>query len=127
MEETKQEPERQDAPLSPEEILGRAKKENEKLGDERQRGRMAWGNYAGFIATLFAAVIILFAELFTRDRIPTEVYLIMFSGIAAQDIAQACVCAKKFRVTYIVTSVLTTAGAVMFWAVWIMELCGVAL
>ena len=67
--------------LSSEEILERAKKENEKLGDERQRGRMAWGNYAGFIATTFAAAIVLIVEVCVHDRLPTEIYVILFSGI----------------------------------------------
>ena len=113
--------------LSPEEIVARAKRENEKLGDERQRGRMAWGNYAGFIASTLAAAIVLLVEVCVGDRLPTEIYVILFSGIAAQNIAQACVCAKKFRALYIVISVLITAGVVMFWVTWIMELCGVAL
>ncbi len=120
-------PETENAELSPEEIVARAKRENEKLGDERQRGRMAWGNYAGFIATTLAAVIVLLVEVCVGDRLPTEIYVILFSGIAAQNIAQACVCAKKFRALYIVISVLITAGVVMFWVTWIMELCGVAL
>ena len=88
---------------------------------------MAWGNYAGFIATTLAAVIVLLVEVCVGDRLPTEIYVILFSGIAAQNIAQACVCAKKFRALYIVISVLITAGVVMFWVTWIMELCGVAL
>ena len=113
--------------LSPEEILTRAKKENEKLGDERQRGRMAWGNYAGFIATTLAAAIVLLVEVCVGDRLPTEIYVILFSGIAAQNIAQACVCAKKLRAVFIVTSVIITAGVLMFWVMWILELCGVAL
>ncbi len=113
--------------LSSEEILERAKKENENLGDERQRGRMAWGNYAGFIATILSAVIVLIVKTFLRGSIPNEIFAIFASGIAAQNIAQACVCTKKFRTLYIVTSVLITAGAVLYWVMWILELCGVVL
>ena len=120
-------PETENAELSPEEIVARAKKENEKLGDERQRGRMAWGNYAGFLAATLAAVIVLLVEVCVGDRLPAEIYVILFSGIAAQNIAQACVCTKKLRAVCIVTSVLITASAVIFWVTWIMELCGVNL
>lgn len=113
--------------LSSEEILERAKRENEKLGDERQRGRMAWGNYAGFIATTFAAAIVLLVEVCVHGRLPTEIYVILFSGIAAQNIAQACVCTKKLRTVCIVTSVIITAVVAIFWVMWILELCGVVL
>ena len=126
-EEIKSSTETEEKNLSPEEILTRAKKENEKLGDERQRGRMAWGNYAGFIATTLAAAIVLLVEVCVGDRLPTEIYVILFSGIAAQNIAQACVCAKKLRTVCIVTSVLITAVVLMYWVMWILELCGVNL
>ena len=120
-------PETGDAELSPEEIVARAKRENEKLGDERQRGRMAWGNYAGFLATTLAAAIVLLVEVCIGDRLPTEIYVILFSGIAAQNIAQACVCTKKLRALCIVTSVIITAVVAIFWVMWILELCGVVL
>lgn len=121
----KTEKESEAEPLSPEEILGRAKRENEKMGDERQRGRMTWGNQAGFIAATLAAAIVVFVEVFALDRAPTEIYAILFAGIAAQYIAQACVCVKKWRPFYIVTSVIITACVVFFWVAWILELCGV--
>ena len=126
-EERDQEAEIKETSLSPEEIVARAKRENEKLGDERQRGRMAWGNYAGFIATTLAAAIVLLVEVCVGDRLPTEIYVILFSGIAAQNIAQACVCAKKVRTVFIVTAVMIAAGTAMFWVMWILELCGVNL
>ncbi len=40
-EENRETAEINETQLSPEEIVARAKRENEKLGDERQRGRMA--------------------------------------------------------------------------------------
>ncbi len=120
-------PEAENTELSPEEIVARAKRENEKLGDERQRGRMAWGNYAGFIATTLAAAIVLLVEVCVGDRLPTEIYVILFSGIAAQNIAQACFCTKKVRTVFIVTAVMIAAGTAMFWVMWILELCGVNL
>ena len=126
-EERDQEAEIKETSLSPEEIVARAKKENEKLGDERQRGRMAWGNYAGFLATTLAAAIVLLVEVCIGDRLPTEIYVILFSGIAAQNIAQACVCTKKLRALCIVTSVIITAVVAIFWVMWILELCGVVL
>ena len=126
-EENRETAETNETQLSPEEIVARAKKENEKLGDERQRGRMAWGNYAGFLASTLAAAIVLLVEVCVGDRLPTEIYVILFSGIAAQNIAQACVCAKKLRAVSIVTSVLITACAVLYWVMWILELCGVNL
>ena len=126
-EENRETAETNETQLSPEEIVARAKRENEKLGDERQRGRMAWGNYAGFIATTLAAAIVLLVEVCVGDRLPAEIYVILFSGIAAQNIAQACVCAKKLRAVSIVTSALITACAVLYWVMWILELCGVSL
>ncbi len=111
--------------LSPEEILKRAKRENEKLGDERQRGRLKWGNYAGFIALELAVAIVLLVKVCTQDAVPTEIFAMLFTGIAAQNIAQACVCVKKLRPFYIVICVLIAACAVAYWVFWILGLCGV--
>ena len=118
-------PENAEKELSPEEILKRAKRENEKFGDERQRGRIVWGNYAGFIALELAVVIVLLVKVCTQDAVPTEIFAILFTGIAAQDIAQACVCVKKLRPFYIVIDVLIAACAVTYWVFWILGLCGV--
>ena len=118
--------------LSPEEILERAKKENEKLGDERQRGRMQWGNYAGFLATTLACVIVMLVTTFVNGEVPIGLMAILFTGIAAQNIAQACVyracvSGKKVRVASAVCAALITVGAAIYWALWILELCGVSI
>ena len=113
--------------LSPEEILERAKKENEKLGDERQRGRMLLGNYAGFLATTLACVIVMLVTTFINGVVPTGIMAILFTGIAAQNIAQACVSGKKVRVVSAVCAALITVGATIYWVLWILELCGVSI
>ena len=113
--------------LSSEEILERAKKENEKLGDERQRGRMLWGNYAGFLATTLACVIVMLAMTFVNGVVPTGIMAILFTGIAAQNIAQACVSGKKVRTVSAVCAALITVGALIYWVLWILELCGVSI
>lgn len=113
--------------LTPEEILARAKKENEKLGDERQRGRMLWGNYAGFIAVTLACVIVMLVTTFVSGTVPTGLMAILFTGIAAQNIAQACVSRKKVRVVSAVCAALVTLGAAIYWVLWILELCGVSI
>ena len=111
--------------LSPEEILKRAKRENEKLGDERQRGRLKWGNYAGFIALELAVAIVLLVKVCTQDAVPTEIFAMLFTGIAAQNIAQTCISRKKVRVVSAVCAALITASAAIYWVMWILELCGV--
>ena len=118
--------------LSAEEILERAKRENEKLGDERQRGRLLWGNYAGFIATTLACVIVMLVTTFVNGEVPTGIMAILFTGIAAQNIAQACVyracvSGKKVRVASAVCAALITIGAAIYWVLWILELCGVSI
>ncbi len=113
--------------LTAEEILARAKKENEKLGDERQRGRMLWGNYAGFLATTLACVIVMLVTTFVSGTVPTGLMAILFTGIAAQNIAQACVCRRKVRVVSAVCAALITLGAAIYWVLWILELCGVSI
>ena len=113
--------------LSPEEILERAKKENEKLGDERQRGRMLWGNYAGFLATTLAYVIVMLVTTFVNGEVPIGLMAILFTGIAAQNIAQACVSGKKVRAVSAVCAALITIGAAIYWVLWILELCGVSI
>lgn len=113
--------------LAPEEILERAKKENEKLGDERQRDRLQWGNYAGFIATILSCAVVMIVKIALEKVVPTELMATLFTGIAAQNIVQACVCTKKMRVLYSVTAALITAGTVMYWVMWILELCGVSI
>ncbi len=113
--------------LSPEEILERAKKENEKLGDERQRGRMQWGNYAGFLATTLACVIVMLVTTFVNGEVPIGLMAILFTGIAAQNIAQACVYRNKMHVVSAVCAALITAGAAIYWVLWILELCGVSI
>ena len=80
--------------LSREEVLSRAKNEN-KYGDERQRSQMQWANYAGFIATEFACVIIMFSKIFTGNEFSPEFFCIMFTGVAAQNIVQACINKNK--------------------------------
>ncbi len=111
--------------LSPEEILERAKTENKRFGDERQRGRMERGNYVGFIAVEFTVAIILIVSTIVSDRLPIEFFIILFTGVAAQDIAQACVCAKKMRIFYGVMGGLIAACALLYWVFWILELCGI--
>ena len=113
--------------LTPEEILERAKKENEKLGDERQRGRLLWGNYAGFLATTLACVIVMLVTTFVNGEVPIGLIAILFTGIAAQNIAQACVSRKKVRAVSAVCAALITVGAAIYWALWILELCGVSI
>ena len=113
--------------LSSEEILERAKKENEKLGDERQRGRLQWGNYAGFFATTFACVIVMLVMTFVNGKVPTGIMAILFTGIAVQNIVQACVYRKKVRAVSAVCAALITAGAAIYWVFWILELCGVSI
>ncbi len=112
--------------LSPEEILERAKKENEKNGDERQRSQMQWANYAGFIAMELACVIIMFSKIFMSDKFSPEFFCIMFTGIAAQNIVQACVNKnKKTKTVFIVCAALVAAGTVIMWTFWILGLCGI--
>lgn len=113
--------------LSAEEILERAKKENEKLGDERQRGRMQLGNYVGFIATTFSCVVVMLVMTFINGEVPTGLMAILFTGVAAQNIAQACVSRKKVRVVSAVCAALITTSAAIYWVLWILELCGVNL
>ena len=114
--------------LSTEEILVRAKKENEKNGDERQRSQMQWGNYAGFIGMELACVIIMFSKIFTGNEFSPEFFCIMFTGVAAQNIVQACVNKnKKTKVVFIVCAALITAGALIMWVFWILGLCGIEL
>ena len=117
----------EESELSPEEILERAKKENEKLGDERQRGRMQWGNYAGFLATTLACVIVMLVTTFVNGEVPMGLMAILFTGIAAQNIAQACVSGKKVRTVSAVCAALITVGALIYWVLWILELCGVSI
>ncbi len=112
--------------LSTEEILVRAKKENEKNGDERQRSQMQWANYAGFIGMELACVIIMFSKIFTGNEFSPEFFCIMFTGVAAQNIVQACVNKnKKTKVVFIVCAALITAGALIMWIFWILGLCGI--
>ena len=117
----------EESELSAEEILERAKKENEKLGDERQRGRMLWGNYAGFLATTLACVIVMLVMTFVNGEVPTGLMAILFTGVAAQNIAQACVSGKKVRTVSAVCAALITTGAAIYWVLWILELCGVSI
>ncbi len=113
--------------LSRDEVLSRAQKENQN-GDERQRSQMQWANYAGFIATEIACVIIMFTRLFTSDEFTPEFFCIMFTGVAAQNIVQACVNKnKKTRTVFIVCAALITAGTVLYWILWILGLCGIDL
>ena len=112
--------------LSREEVLTRARNENAKNGDERQRSQMQWANYAGFIAMEFACVIIMFTRLFTSDEFTPEFFCIMFTGVAAQNIVQACVNKnKKTKPIFIVCAALITAGTVIYWVLWILGLCGI--
>ena len=113
--------------LTREEILARAKREN-KDGDERQRSQMQWGNYAGFIAMEFACVVIMFTQIFLRDKFRPEFFCIMFTGVAAQNIVQACVNKnKKTKTVFIVCAALITAATVLYWAFWVLGLCGIDL
>ncbi len=113
--------------LSRDEILARAKKENQN-GDERQRAQMQWANYAGFIAMEFACIIVMFARLFTSDEFTPEFFCIMFTGIAAQNIVQACVTKNpKTKIVFIVCAALITACTVVYWVFWILKLCGIQL
>ena len=113
--------------LSREEILSRAKKEN-KYGDERQRGQMQWANYAGFIAIEFACIIIMFSKLFTSEKLSPEFFCIMLTGIAAQNIVQACVNKnRKTKIVFIVCATLITAGALLMWIFWILGMCGIVI
>lgn len=95
------------------------------MGDERQRGRIPWASNVGFIAAELAAVIVLMVTIFVQDRLPTEIYIILFTGIAAQDIAQACVSPKKQKIVFAVTGALIAACTLMYWVFWILELCGI--
>ena len=112
--------------LSREEVLTRARNENAKNGDERQRSQMQWANYAGFIAMEFACCIVLFGKIFTSDEFSPELFCILFTGIAAQNIVQACVNKnKKTKTVFIVCAVLITACTVLYWVFWILGLCGI--
>ena len=113
--------------LSREEVLSRAKNEN-KYGDERQRSQMQWANYAGFIAVELACVAIMMVDIFLDRGFHPEFFRILFTGIAAQNIVQACVNKqKKTKTVFIVCAVLITAGTAVYWVLWILGLCGVAL
>ena len=114
--------------LSRDEVLLRARNENAKNGDERQRAQMQWANYAGFIAMELACVIIMFTKIFTGNEFSPEFFCIMFSGVAAQNIVHACVNKnKKTKVVFIVCAALITAGALIMWVFWILGLCGIDL
>ena len=114
--------------LSPEEILERAKKENEKNGDERERGKIQWCNYAGYVAIALSCVVVMIVLTVINGKAPTAVMAILFTGIAAQNIVQACVNKqKKTKTVFIVCAVLITAGTAVYWVLWILGLCGVAL
>ncbi len=114
--------------LSREEVLSRARTENAKNGDERQRSQMQWANYAGFIATEFACIIIMFSKIFTGNEFSPEFFCIMFTGVAAQNIVQACVNKnKKTKVVFIVCAALITAATAVYWVFWILGLCGIDL
>ena len=114
--------------LSRDEILSRARTENAKNGDERQRSQMQWANYAGFIAMEFACIIVMFSKIFMSDEFTPEFFCIMFTGIAAQNIVQACVNKnRKTRTVFIVCAALVTACAVIYWVFWILGLCGIRL
>ena len=114
--------------LSREEVLSRARTENAKNGDERQRSQMQWANYAGFIATEFACIIIMFSKIFTGNEFSPEFFCIMFTGVAAQNIVQACVNKnKKTKIVFIVCAALITAATAVYWVFWILGLCGIEL
>ena len=126
-EERKAEAENCDRELSPEEILERAKKENEKNGDERERGKIQWCNYAGYVAIALSCVVVMIVLTVINGKAPTAVMASLFTGIAAQTVVQACVCRKKVRVVSAVCAALITAGALLYWALWILELCEVSI
>ncbi len=111
--------------LSREEILSRARSENEN-GDERQRGRMQWANYAAFLAMEFACIVIMFSKIFTSDEFTPELFCILFTGLAAQNIVQACFTEKRaIKIVFTVCAVLITACTAIYWVFWILGLCGI--
>ena len=113
--------------LSREEILSRAKRENAN-GDERQRSQMQWANYAGFIATELACIIVMFSKIFMSDEFTPEFFCIMFTGVAAQNIVQACVTKKRtIKIVFTVCAALITAATAIYWVFWILGLCGIHL
>ncbi len=120
-----QETEQEREALSREEVLLRARAENAH-GDERQRSQMQWGNYAGFIATEFACIVIMFVYIFTGREFSPELFCILFTGISAQNIVQACINkGKKTKTVFIVCAALITACTLMYWVFWILGLCGI--
>lgn len=112
-------------PLSAEAILKRAKAENEKFGDERQRGKMQWAGYAGFDAMILSCAIVVFVTVAVGDAVPYVIWAVMETGLAVQTIVQACALKKAARVLSCIAAALITAGALVFWTLWIMQLCGV--
>lgn len=110
---------------SKEEILELSRQENKKSGDERQKERMKWSNYVGFVVTMSAALIVLIVKMILNEQW-TELLVIIYSGVAAQNIAQAIVLEqKKLRPLFIFTAVLISLVAIFYWVEWILALCGI--
>lgn len=109
--------------LSKEEILERSRNENKKNGDEREREKMKYAPYAGWLAGIVAIFIVEMVCL-AKGQPVNHLLAIMTTMLAAQTIYQAVV-AKRFKIVFCITAAIIAIGAVMIFVVWGLELAGI--
>lgn len=111
--------------LSKEEILARSRKENEKNGDERERGRRLWTRNIGFMATMLACAVALIVRVCMEEHNAYDLMAIIFTGLAAQNIAEAFITEnKKLKALSIFVAVLSIGVAALYWAQFGLRLAG---
>lgn len=116
---------REEPTLSKEEILARSRKENEMSGDERERGRRLWTRNIGFLATVLACAVALIVRVCFEDAVPYELMAVIFTGLAAQNIAEAFITEnKKLKALAIIVAVLSLGVAILYWVEFGLHLAG---
>ena len=111
--------------LSKEEILARSRRENEKNGDEREQGKRLLSRNIGFMATVLACAVALIVRVCLEDTVPYELMAIIFTGLFAQNAAEAFFTAnKRLKWLAIFVAVLSVGVATLYWVQFGLQLAG---
>ncbi len=117
--------ERDEEQLSKEEILARSRKENEKSGDERERGRRLWTKNVGFMATVLACAVALIVRVCFEDDVPYEIMAIILTGLAAQNITETFITEnRKLKAFTFGVAVISIGVAILYWVEFGLQLAG---
>ncbi|MCH5158097.1 MAG: hypothetical protein J1F33_02755 [Clostridiales bacterium] len=113
----------EESPLSKEDILDRSRKENEKMGDERERQFRQYGIAIGSIVGMVLLLVIYLVDVFALNRNSYEIIGVMVA-INGFNMLWQGIYGNKFKKLFLAVGIISLVMSVAYFVMWIVDLVG---